>query len=583
MNRHIKWAVLCLSLIPFFLFVDKSSAISNSLVINQVQLGDSLSASNEFIELRNNAPEDVDVTDWCIYYASSANVTNGSKLNCFTVEHESTHVFVPGDMSVFFISNTFNTNYADVGFDIKFGTGLSGTGGHIRIIDNQGLVIDKVGWGSAVSPESFAASVPGAGMVLSRLLDSGNKPQDTDNNLLDFSSTEPGAVHPYGALYEVVDLCLNISGIQDLMPEGMMADEFGDCVDIPIDVCQNIAGLQIEIPIGMGLDQNSDCVVDVCGNIDGIQSDIPEGLVISDGDQCHLPDVCINIDDLQFDVPVGYYFDETSGKCLLDLPYIQVNEILPNPSGSDAGNEFIEIYNPNEVSVNLDNYKLRFGSKYIELPVGVIIDPNSYFVIRNDEIKFTLTNTGSNISLWTLDDMIMGEEVNYYSAPDGETWSYFSDGWRYTNRPTPGDINLPRLIEPKILAASVTSQLKPCAANQYRNPETNRCRLISTVGAVLVPCKVGQYRSETTNRCRNIASDAAVLAACDDNQERNPETNRCRNIVSNVIPEAAFAVEPFYDSQSDPLQWASLGFAFFVVVFYAVWEWRPEIKKLFSR
>jgi len=583
MNRHIKWAVLCLSLISIFVFVDKSWATSSSLVINQVQLGDSLSASDEFIELRNNNLQPIDVTNWCLYYASSANLTNGNKLNCLTPESESTHIFVPGDMSIFFVSSTFSTNYMNVGFDLKFGAGLGGTGGHIRLIDSQDLVVDKLGWGSAASPESFAASVPGTGMVLSRIVDAENKSQDTDNNLLDFSTIKPDEVYSYGSLYEVVDLCLNIPGIQDLMPDGMMDDKYGGCIDILVDVCQNIDGIQIAIPQGFGLDENGDCAIDVCGNIDGLQSKIPEGLVVSDGDQCHLPDVCINIDDLQINVPDGYYLDEISGKCLLDLPRIQINEIMPNPAGSDSGNEFIEIYNPNDVSVNLDNYKLQVGGKYILFPSGTKVEPNSYYVIQNNVTSYTLTNTGSSVGLWTSDDVLMGENINYSSALEGESWSYFKDGWQYTNRPTPGEVNLINYLKPKVATVSVVSELKQCAPNQYRNPETNRCRLIATVGSVLTACKVGQYRSETTNRCRSIASDAAVLAACDDNQERSPETNRCRNIVSNVIPEAAFAVEPFYDPQNDSQQWLVLSFVFFATMFYAVWEWRPEIKKLFTR
>ena len=583
MSKHIKWAVLWLSLLFVFIVVDKSYAVSSNLVINQVQLGDSLSASNEFIELKNNAPEDVDITNWCLYYTSSTNVTNGNKMNCFITGDDSTHIFIPGDMSIFFVSNTFNSNYIDIGFDMKFAIGLSGTGGHIRLIDNQDLVIDKVGWGSAISPESFAAPKPGAGQVLSRLVDADNKARDTDDNLLDFSLTEPRSMYFYGGLYEVVDLCINIPGIQDLMPEGMMVNETGACVDIPIDVCQNIDGLQVEIPIGFGLDESGDCVIDVCSNIDGLQSVVPGGLVLNDGDKCYPPDVCFNLDDLQIDVPAGYYLNDVDGRCLLDLPQIQINEIMPNPSGSDNGNEFIEIYNPNEVSVSLDNYKLQIGNKYVSFPAGISIEPNSYYVIRNDETPFTLTNTGGSVSIWTSDDVLVGQVIGYLSAPEGESWSYFVDSWQYTNRPTPGNANLINLVEPKIVSVSIASELKPCAPNQYRNPETNRCRLIATAGSVLVPCKDGQYRSETTNRCRNIASDSGVLAACDDNQERNPETNRCRKIVSSVIPEAAFAVEPYYDSQNNSPEWIALGSVFFVAIFYAIWEWRPEIKKLFSR
>ena len=42
------------------------------IVISQLQTGNSLSASNEAVELYNNTDEDWDITNWCVRYTSSS-------------------------------------------------------------------------------------------------------------------------------------------------------------------------------------------------------------------------------------------------------------------------------------------------------------------------------------------------------------------------------------------------------------------------------------------------------------------------------------------------------------------------------
>jgi hypothetical protein len=311
-------------------------------------------------------------------------------------------------------------------------------------------------------------------------------------------------------------------------------------------------------------------------------------------------DQCANLPDFYAIVPSGYY--RTDGACIY-LPDLVISELLPNPKGSDIGNEYIELYNPSDVAVNLRFYRLIVGDSSTYSLFDYVLQPGGFALIKNSEIKFTLTNTKSRVILQTVGGDIVSQTDYYESAPEGEAWALIDGSWQYTNRPTPGDFNLASVIDDE-----VETGLKPCASNQYRHPDTNRCRLlvttagtltpckdgqyrseetnrcrnIASAGSTLVPCKVGQYRSEETNRCRSIASDASTLTPCKEGQERNPATNRCRNVPA-VLGDMSYAAEPIAQRPEDFMGWWVLSGIGLMALARIVWEWRHEIGRLFGK
>jgi hypothetical protein len=206
------------------------------------------------------------------------------------------------------------------------------------------------------------------------------------------------------------------------------------------------------------------------------------------------------------------------------------------------------------------------------------------------------------------DDNIIDTAAAYVDPADGLSWALIDDIWQYTNQPTPGAPNLASVVVEKREVVKAAAELAPCAPNQYRSEETNRCRQIVTAGSTLTPCKVGQYRNEETNRCRSIASDVATLVPCAAGEERNPETNRCRAVlgaatelapcavgeernpdtnrcrkVVSTIPTVGFAVEPIADKASDMAGWWAFGGVSTLALGYAGWEWRTEALHLIRK
>lgn len=591
--------VLCIGLFG----VRANASPQPNVVISQVQVGPTGSASNEFIELYNNTDTDIDISNWCLFYASATSITTGTKMFCFVPENNSLHLFLPQRASAFLISTQLATAMPSLGSDGKFTGTILATAGHIRLIGSTANVVDKIGWGtSAVSPETSAAIAPQNTKVLSRKMVSATILVDTDNNLVDIESVTPKSSYSYGAIYEIQDICQNIIDIQHAAPTGWSVDDTATCLPPPIDICTNIDGIQIDVPIGYLLDESGNCVRDMCSNITGLQTNIPADKE-QVGTQCLSHDVCRNIVAIQPALPDGYRVDAAED-CWLELLPLVISELMPNAVGVDAGNEFIELYNPHMVSVELGSYLLIIGTSPVKsytFPTDSRIAPMSYMLFSNDDIAFTLTNTSSQVTLQSSDNQFIDSAPAYIEAAEGVSWALIDSVWQYTNTPTPGAPNHASRIDD---VEAVATGLKPCPVGQFRNPDTNRCRLITTALSALTACRDGQYRSETTNRCRSIAADSLSLATCQPGQVRNPstnrckstasdgglvackpgqersaDTNRCRNVKAASIPEAAFAVEPVADTAGAITWWWALGGLSVLALGYGIWEWRQEIKK----
>lgn len=296
-----------------------------------------------------------------------------------------------------------------------------------------------------------------------------------------------------------------------------------------------------------------------------------------------------------------------------DYPVIEISEVLPDPDTSTTYNdEFIELYNPNETEVNLTGYTLHVGSGIFVLN-GLGMLPGEYLALPKSYDPTDLTKLYTNLNLTASSGVVSLQtpngkyrnELAYTAGKKGLSYGVFADGPAWTELPTPGAENELVVTEKTStssssslkpcrsdqyrnsetnrckLKSSATTSLKPCASNQYRNPETNRCRLISTASTSLKPCASNQYRNPETNRCRKIESATSTLKACAANQERNPETNRCRlKRESNATSSSTEAVKSLEkSSKSLPL----VGIIGSGALMYGLYEWRYDVRNFFNR
>ncbi|MBN1915610.1 lamin tail domain-containing protein [Candidatus Dojkabacteria bacterium] len=92
---------------------------------------------------------------------------------------------------------------------------------------------------------------------------------------------------------------------------------------------------------------------------------------------------------------------------------VVINELMPNPVGLDPGNEWIELYNPTSVNINLSGWILKDKTSFFSLD-GQSIDPYSYLVVFP---SITLNNTNEEITL--LDHLGNSDSIKYSTSIEG--------------------------------------------------------------------------------------------------------------------------------------------------------------------
>ncbi|MGI9027392.1 MAG: lamin tail domain-containing protein [Candidatus Saccharimonadales bacterium] len=480
---HISVAVIVLTIGLAISASAEATAVNSPLVIYQVQTGTPSSASQEYVAVYNNTDQAVDITNWCVVYASSSDVSQ-SQLSCLKPPVMSVKLFLKAHSSLLLATSEFVQSQPGFTPDAVFTAGIAATSGHIKLLDASKRLMDTVGWGAATKPEGSAIAAPAAGKILQRHQLPMNQLQDTNNNAADFFQTDRLLVVG-GNIYEEVILTV-------------------------------------------------------------------------------------------------------------DAPSPILSEILPNAAGADSGNEFIELYNPTNETINLAGYLLQLGPAFTKTYVlpATLLEPGAYLSLSDTQTGITLPNTAASVRLVSPNGISVSE-VAYADLQEAVSFAYSEGSWQATYLPTPGSENI-------ILAS------KPCPAGQLRSEETGQCKNVTPVASVL-PCKEGQTRNIETGRCRNIVAVAAVTT-CKVGQEKNPATGRCRNIavvaptkpcpagqernpnsgrckkISAIVASGTNSVKDVPSPVvSSNMKLLIAGVAALSTVGYALYEWRHEVCALFGR
>ena len=556
---------------------EESSQLSN-VVISDVQTRDAASSFDEFVVIANNSQVPVDVTNWCLKYTSTSGATK--TLACLTPADPATSDILPvGGIAVFASTQEMSTLPPGTPVDGTFSATLNNDTGLVRIYDATGVGGDMVDWGSTALA-GYSGDIT-AGQLIERLpaTDGVHVFQDTDS-VGDFALI-PFSGFPTSSLTFIHDLCLSLAGVQTEIPPGDSADGSGNCSPI-VDVCLNIDGAQAELPPGLEFDDAGNClpVADVSPP-DGTPTGGSGDTTPPDDNSDPAGDANGDSNDTGTSANTGDSAPPTPPAA----PY--VTELLPNPPGSDKGAEFVEIYNPNDTAVDLSSYVLKIGATLnttVAIPAGTILAANSYAAIYNSASSYTLVNSAGAAG-------VLGSIASdvYGAAPEGEAWALIGGVWQWTNQPTPGAANAPSTVDDadntttaQAAHLSPVATLKPCAANQYRNPVTNRCKLIAATasGSSLTPCAADEERNPDTNRCRKITSaSSSAPTPCKANQQRNPATNRCKNIVAMPTSTDYKVLGAKISKDGHVYIWWIIGGVVAAGAGYAAWEWHEEIAR----
>jgi hypothetical protein len=124
----------------------------------------------------------------------------------------------------------------------------------------------------------------------------------------------------------------------------------------------------------------------------------------------------------------------------------QITELLPNPvgTGTDASDEFIELYNPNARSFDLSGFVLQTGSTTkhsYTFPTNTTLPPNSFVAFYSADTGLTLSNTSGASDLLDPLGALLTQTDEYGTAKDGQSWALANGKWYWTLQATPGKAN----------------------------------------------------------------------------------------------------------------------------------------------
>jgi hypothetical protein len=128
-----------------------------------------------------------------------------------------------------------------------------------------------------------------------------------------------------------------------------------------------------------------------------------------------------------------------------------ITEVLPNPAGSgnDGTDEFIELYNPNDVDFDLSNFSLQAGTTTLHeytFPAGTSLPPKGYVAYTSATTKLSLSNSGGQVKLLDPYGNAVYATAVYSTANDGQAWALANGNWYWTTKPTPGASNV--IVQP---------------------------------------------------------------------------------------------------------------------------------------
>ena len=122
---------------------------------------------------------------------------------------------------------------------------------------------------------------------------------------------------------------------------------------------------------------------------------------------------------------------------------IRINEILPNPSGDEKLNEYIELYNFGNQSVDLNQWILKDSSKSGKFifSENSLIRAKKFLVIYRSDFKFAMNNSGSETVYFLDPNGNVASSISYSKAKEDVAYNFNEYGWRWSKFLTPGAEN----------------------------------------------------------------------------------------------------------------------------------------------
>lgn len=113
---------------------------------------------------------------------------------------------------------------------------------------------------------------------------------------------------------------------------------------------------------------------------------------------------------------------------------VVINELLPNPTGEDSGNEWVELYNTGDSEISVTNYKLKDLANHEQLIVSGSIASHGFMLI-NVVSPLSLNNEDEAISLFSDSSSEPISTFPYSTSTEGKSLGRYPDGTSINTNP----------------------------------------------------------------------------------------------------------------------------------------------------
>ncbi len=485
-KNFVFWGGFLILSIVFLFSINNTHASSISVAINELMWsGSEASSSDEWIELRNLSNNDIDLSGWKIKYgndnemvsiASGTIPANGYFLIANSNE---SHQYAQGESIL-----NITPDYIDSGI------ALSNENLQLKLVNANEQLIDIAGNGDkplagnntqkysmernnpitdGILPSSWHTATYGTNLDLGSqskatpkhensppLFQSiTNYPRDLNEYISIDDCLEAEGNVTYVVDGDTLDVDLNgditrvrLLGIDS--PESSKSSDFG--VNEPYykeskDYITNLLLNQtVKIVVSANPNEQYDNYQRLLAVVIFNEQNINAQSVKNGFSKTYYLDNQILIKDLWLEnekIAQGNHFGIWEYFGLKGVVYI--NELMPNPSGEDSENEWIELYNSSKQEINLANWFLddaEHGSNPYLIPPNTKISPGGYLLINIADSQIALNNSGDSVRLFT-PDLNLSNEINYTNSAK-ENISYMrgkNNDFQWTKTPTPGYIN----------------------------------------------------------------------------------------------------------------------------------------------
>lgn len=213
----------------------------------------------------------------------------------------------------------------------------------------------------------------------------------------------------------------------------------------------------------------------------------------------------------------------------------QLTELLPNPASpqTDAEDEYIELYNPNDSSYDLSGFMLyASGTKKYTFPEGTMLAPRSFKAFFSADTHLSLSNATGQVRLVDPLDREIGVSEVYNAAKDNQAWVRVNGSWHWTTVLTPNAANVlqtPAVVGEKASRRTqkstvVATKQTTSPAKKVSEPVTQHAAtvidkapvhpwVLAGVGGLALLYGAYEYRRDMANKFYQLRSNRAARRA----------------------------------------------------------------------